>query len=250
MVAVVMIAENVRAVRRRVEGAAGVVGRDPVEVRVLLAVKAQTGPAVLEALGAGADLLGHNRAQELTAMAPALAAPGVPPHEMHFIGRLQGNKVGQVLPWVTCVQSVDSVRLAERMDRAVARRGQAPCAPPVLDVLVQVNVSGEPTKAGVGPAEAADLAAAVGSLRHLRLCGFMTVGANAPDAGAVRASYERLAQVRADVLRGGEAGTAGATELSMGMSGDLELAVAAGATIVRVGTAVFGPRPAGPQGTR
>ncbi|WP_418608171.1 alanine racemase [Georgenia sp. SUBG003] len=110
--------------------------------------------------------------------------------------------------------------------------------------MVQVNTSGEATKAGVDPARAAQLASVVGSLPNLRLRGFMTIGANSPDVDVVRASYEALARVRESVVAGGAPGTGGATELSMGMSGDLEIAVAAGATMVRVGTSVFGARPA------
>lgn len=247
------IAENLAVVRRRIADAARVVGRDPAEVRLLLAVKTQPVAAIRAALDAGAGLLGHNRAQELAATGPALAEAGVPAHEMHFIGHLQSNKVNQVLRWVTCVQTVDTLRLAERLDAAVERRGAeddggaapggagTPAAP--LDVMVQVNTSGEPTKAGVEPARAAELASAVAALPHLRLRGFMTIGANSPDVDVVRASYEALAAVRDRVLAGGTPGTDAASELSMGMSGDLELAVAAGATMVRVGTAVFGARP-------
>ncbi|WP_240646123.1 YggS family pyridoxal phosphate-dependent enzyme [Georgenia sp. SYP-B2076] len=252
------IEANAAAVRRRIAAAASAAGRDPHEVSLLLAVKTQPAEDILAALRAGAHLLGHNRAQELAATGPALAVPGVPAHEMHFIGHLQGNKVNQVLRWATCVQTVDSLRLAQRLDQAVARAAGSAGADaaagvgttaadgggtPVLDVFVQVNTSGEPTKAGTHPDEAPELTAAVGALPHLRLRGFMTVGAHSDDDGVVRESYERLAALRGQVLASGAPGTAGATELSMGMSGDLEIAVAAGATMVRVGTAVFGARP-------
>jgi pyridoxal phosphate enzyme (YggS family) len=233
------IAARLGEVRRRIAAAADGAGRDPGEVRLLLAVKTQPVEAIRAALDAGADLLGHNRAQELVATGPGLAEPGVPAHAMHFIGHLQSNKVNQVLRWATCVQTVDSLRLADRLDQAVARAEGEP-----LDVLVQVNTSAEATKAGVEPEHARELALAVARLPHLRLRGFMTIGANTPAVDVVRRSYDRLAQVRADVLGSGAPGTTEATELSMGMSGDLEIAVAAGATIVRVGTAVFGARPA------
>jgi len=258
------IAENLAGVRRRIADAAGAAGRDPAGVRLLLAVKTQPVTAIRAALGAGADLLGHNRAQELAATGPALAEHGTPTHEMHFIGHLQSNKVNQVLRWASCVQTVDTARLAERLDAAVARRttggdgtgagasggaghgaaaGRDDGGASPLDVMVQVNTSGEPTKEGVDPAGAAELASAVGALPHLRLRGFMTIGANSPDVEVVRASYEALTQVREQVLAAGAPGTGEATDLSMGMSGDLEIAVAAGATMVRVGTAVFGARP-------
>ncbi|UNX53899.1 YggS family pyridoxal phosphate enzyme [Georgenia sp. TF02-10] len=281
------IAANLAAVRARIAEAAGVVGRDPGEVRLLLAVKNQPVDAVRAALAAGADLLGHNRVQEAATIGAALAESEVPPHETHFIGRLQSNKVSQVLRWVSCVQGVDSARLAERLAATVARAGrpddgpaqaagtaqsagaaqaasagqlgqaasagqpgqaagtdqpgQAAVVDP-LDVLVQVNVSGEATKAGCSPAEAVELCAAVGRLPQLRLRGLMTIGAHSADLGVVRAGFEHLAALRAEVLASGAPGTETARELSMGMSGDLEAAIAAGATIVRVGTAVFGAR--------
>jgi PLP dependent protein len=219
-------------VRARVDAAARAAGRDPAEVALLLAVKTVPAARVRAAIVAGGTLLGHNRAQELTAGEPALTDLA---HTTHFIGHLQSNKVNQVTRWVDCVQTVDTLALAERLDRSRADRP--------LDVLVQVNTSGEETKSGVAPAAAPDLAAAVAALPALRLRGFMTIGANSPDAGRVRASYDALAQVRAEVAAAGAPGTEAATELSMGMSGDLEPAIAAGATIVRVGSAVFGSRP-------
>lgn len=230
------VREALVAVRDRVARAARVVGRDPSDVQLLLAVKTLPADRVREAIDAGAGLLGHNRAQELVATAPGLAGL---PHEMHFIGRLQSNKAGKVVPLVSCVQSVDSEALAERLDRLADREGRR------LDVFVQANTSGEATKAGATPGDAVALAVAVGALPHLRLRGLMTIGARSDDVDIVRASYERLAALRDEVVASGAPGTAQAQELSMGMSTDLELAVAAGATMVRVGTAVFGARPTG-----
>ncbi len=225
---------RIAAARRRIEAAAGVVGRHPDEIDLLLAVKTQSVDAVRAAIGAGATLLGHNRAQELVAVEPALADL---PHSTHFIGRLQSNKVTKVVPLVTCVQTVDERTTAERLDRV------AGTADRVLDVFVQVNTSGESTKSGVRPDYAVELAEIVGAQPHLHLRGFMTIGANHPDTEVVRASYERLALLRDEVLGSGAPGTGDARELSMGMSRDLEIAIAAGATMVRLGTAVFGPRP-------
>ncbi|MFC7405435.1 YggS family pyridoxal phosphate-dependent enzyme [Georgenia alba] len=237
------LAQRYAAARERVAAAAREAGREPADVRLLLAVKTQPPEVVRAVLEAGADLLGHNRAQELAVTGPRLAEPGVPAHEMHFIGHLQSNKVNQVLRWATCVQTVDSVRLAERLDAAVARRADDG-GPASLDVMMQVNTSGEHTKSGVGPSDAVELAGAVGALPRLRLRGLMTIGANSTDPSVVRASYDALADLRDRVVGSGAPGTADARELSMGMSADLEIAVAAGATMVRLGTAVFGPRPA------
>lgn len=236
-----------RTVRDRVSRAALDAGRDPREVRILVAVKAQGLDAMLAALDAGATLLGHNRVDELTASGPALQDPDVRPHEMHVIGHLQSNKVNAALPWTTCVQSVESARRATKLDGAVGRRldaglGVGPRSEQrPLDVMIQVNTSREETKHGVGPADAVELAAHVRELPHVRLTGLMTIGANSPDTGVVRSSYDELARLREEIGR--EVGGVGALELSMGMSGDVEHAVSAGATIVRVGTAVFGARP-------
>lgn len=228
------VSQRLAAVRERVAAAARVVGRDPAEVQLLLAVKTQPGELVRETVLEGAHLLGHNRAQELVATAPDLADL---PCEMHFIGRLQSNKATKVVPLVSCVQSVDGLALAERLDRLAGNADR------VLDVFVQVNTSGERTKAGAAPEGALELAVGVGVLPNLRLRGLMTIGANSADVDVVRESYERLALLRDDVVASGAPGTGEARELSMGMSRDLEIAVAAGATMVRVGSAVFGARP-------
>ncbi|SEE32493.1 YggS family pyridoxal phosphate-dependent enzyme [Ruania alba] len=227
------VAASLEAVRSRTATAAEAAGRDPDDVRLLLAVKRVEAVRIQEAFAAGATLIGQNRAQELIATEPDLVDV---PHETHFIGHLQSNKVNQVMRWADCVQSVDSAKLARRLDRAAETRERD------LDVFIQVNTSGEETKAGVTPEAAGELAAVVGSLEHLHLRGFMTIGANSSDAGEVRASYTGLAEVARAVVGSGEAGTGEARELSMGMSGDLEIAIAAGATMVRVGTGVFGTR--------
>jgi len=227
--------ERIAAVRRRVADAATAAGRDPAHVRLLLATKTLSDDVVRAAVLAGADLLGENRVQELVAHAGAVA--DLRP-DIHLIGHLQSNKVTAVVhperPFVTCVESVDSLPLAERLSRRCTDLDRD------LDVLVQVNVSGEASKSGVVPDDAAALAARVAALPRLRVTGFMTIGLNSPHAAAVRAGYARLRQVRDAVVRD----LPDARELSMGMSGDLELAVAEGATIVRVGMAVFGARPA------
>ncbi len=232
--------------RSRVDDAARAAGRDPREVRVLLATKTQDATTLLDAVTAAASatgwgdgpvLVGENRVQELVAKAPALAdrvAAGTV--EVHLIGHLQSNKVNQALATTSCVETVDSLAIATALSTRCERAGR------VLDVMVQVNVSGEPTKAGVAPGDAPGLARDVAALPGLRLVGFMTIGARSADDDVVRAGFARLRTIRDEVLASGAPGTAEARELSMGMTGDLALAVAEGATIVRVGTAIFGPR--------
>jgi pyridoxal phosphate enzyme (YggS family) len=241
------LAERLARVRARIAAAESAAGRAPGSVRLLLATKTQDAATVRSAVladAAGAAttagatrrvLLGENRVQELAAKGPELAdlAP-----ELHLIGPLQSNKVNAALRWATCVQSVDSPALADRLARRCADVDRT------LDVLVQVNVSGEPTKHGTAPEDAWTVVRAVAAHDRLRLRGFMTIGANTTDEPTVRAGYALLRDLRDEVVGSGEPGTAGAAELSMGMSGDLEAAVAEGATIVRVGTAVFGARPA------
>ncbi|WP_258723813.1 YggS family pyridoxal phosphate-dependent enzyme [Cellulomonas sp. NS3] len=238
------VTARLREVRARLREAEGAAGRDPGSVRLLLATKTvpaelvraavEADAADVRAGGAGSPvLLGENRVQELVAKAPVLADLTA---ELHLIGPLQSNKVNHALRWATCVESVDTLELAQRLsERCVATARE-------LDVLVQVNVSGEPTKRGTPPEEALGLATAVAVLPALHLRGLMTIGANSSDPGLVRAGYARLRSLRDDLVASGAPGTAGATGLSMGMSGDLELAVAEGATVVRIGTAVFGSR--------
>jgi pyridoxal phosphate enzyme (YggS family) len=211
-------------------------GRPTGCVRLLLATKTIAPPVVLEAISAGFGLIGENRAQEVVAKADELAASGLP-YECHFIGHLQRNKINQVLPHVTCIQTVDSVDLAERLDARLASLDRQ------LDVLLQVNVSGESSKSGLPIAEVPALLQTVADLPRLRVTGYMTIGLNSPDIGAVRAGYRSLSAFRDDALTRGLAGAEQATELSMGMSGDFAEAIAEGATIVRVGSAVFGNRP-------
>ncbi|OLT45964.1 YggS family pyridoxal phosphate-dependent enzyme [Cellulosimicrobium sp. CUA-896] len=234
---VTLVSDNVRAVRARIDAAARSAGRDPSDVRLLVATKTQPAEAVRAVVAAGVDLVGENRVQELVAKAPDVAdlvAAGL--LRVHMIGRLQRNKVNQVLATASAVESVDSPELARAISARCVRDTRT------LDVMLQVNVSGEPSKAGVAPDDAASLALEVSALPGLRLTGFMTIGAHSADEAVVRAGFARLREVRDAVVRTGDPRTRDARELSMGMSGDLELAVAEGATVVRVGTAVFGLR--------
>ncbi len=228
------ISDRLAAVRVRVRSAAEACGREPSSVRVLLATKTQPLDLVRAAILAGGTLIGENRVQELVDKGPGLTDLSC---EVHLIGHLQSNKLNQVLPWATCVQTVDSVELARRLASRASDAGR------VLDVMIQVNVSGEESKFGVPPASAADLVRQVVALPGVRLCGFMTVGARSSDTDVIRSGYARLRAVRDETVGSAMAGTADAVELSMGMSDDLELAIAEGSTMVRVGTAVFGARP-------
>ncbi|NNG36037.1 YggS family pyridoxal phosphate-dependent enzyme [Nakamurella aerolata] len=222
--------ERLFAAVQGIQQAAAEAGRAD-QVRLLLATKLVDADRIASALRVGAALIGENRVQEITGKAPQLQ--GVL-HEKHLIGPLQKNKINTALAAesaVDCVETVDSVELAAAIDQRVEpARGDGA----VLDVMIQVNVSGEPSKSGVAPEQASALAAAVAGLPRLRLTGLMTIGLNSGDEAAVRRGYARLRELRDSLVPGGE--------LSMGMSADYRAAIAEGATIVRLGSAVFGPR--------
>ena len=223
----------------RIDAAAARAGRDGAEITLLLATKTRTPAQIAEMIELLQErgrriAVGENRAQEIAKHEdPLLAGNGVP---RHFIGRLQTNKARDVIAFAELVHSVDRDDIADALER------RAELADLRRDVLVQVNTSGEESKGGYGPSLEA-LAPIVERLRgsgHLRPVGLMTIGANTSDETAVRASLRSLRELR-DELRE-RLGIPELTELSMGMSGDLEIAVEEGATIVRVGSALFGPR--------
>lgn len=230
-------ASRLAEVKARIHAAEAMSGRLGSGVRVLVATKTADADAAAAAVRAGARLVGESRMQELDAKGEALKAAGA---KIHVIGQLQRNKAAIAVRWADCVQTVDSLALAERLSRLCVQAGRD------LDVMIQVNVSGEPTKAGVDPAEALELASAAQGLPALTVTGFMTIGLNSSKEAEVRACYARLTALRDEALvrsERGELPLREAWELSMGMSGDLEWAVAEGATMVRVGTAVMGQRP-------
>ncbi len=229
-----LLIDRLASVRAQMDAAAGAAGRDPSTVRLLLATKTQPAERIRAVLDAGYRLIGENRVQEVTAKADALAAVE---HETHFIGHLQANKINQLLGRISCLQTLDSVDLARKLDTRLSAADQR------LDVLLQVNVSGEASKNGVAPHDTADLLAGVTGFDRLTVRGYMTIGLNSTDSGAVRAGYRLLAQLRDQAVADRIPGAAGATELSMGMSGDFADAIIEGATMVRVGSAVFGARP-------
>src|SRR5207253_3508850 len=216
------ISDNLQVVTARIARAARAAGRDPVSVTLLAVSKSQPVPRIAEARAAGQQAFGENYVQE--AFEKMTALPGL---EWHLIGPLQSNKTRLVAERFQWVQTVDREKIARRLS------DQRPAELPPLNVLIQVNASGESSKAGIASSEVEALARTVASLPRLRLRGLMAI----PEPGAPR---ERYAQVRAafeELKR-----KFGLDTLSMGMSDDLELAIAEGATLVRVGTAIFGQR--------
>jgi PLP dependent protein len=231
------ILERLGRVRAEIDAAAIAAGRQASDVRLLLATKTQTAERIVTALTAGYRLIGENRVQEVVAKAVDLEPFA---HETHFIGNLQANKINQLVDHISCLQTLDSAELARKLDARLDAKDRR------LDVLIQVNVSGETSKSGVSPERALELLDSVSAYKCLTVRGFMTVGLNSPDSAAVRAGYRTLAALRDAAVTERVPGAEQVTELSMGMSGDFAHAIAEGATIVRLGSAIFGQRPPPP----
>lgn len=223
------ISANLQAVGARIRDAARAAGRDPQAVVLLAVSKTWPAAAVREAAAAGQRAFGENYVQEGVAKAEELAALGL---EWHFIGPLQSNKTRAVAQHFQWVHSIDRLKVAERLST------QRDVHLPPLQVCLQVNVSGEDSKSGVAPAELPALAHAVAALPRLQLRGLMCIPEPTDDIALQRQRFAELRRLRDQLVAGGLM----LDTLSMGMSHDLDAAVAEGATIVRVGTAIFGTR--------
>mgnify|MGYP001024353588 FL=1 len=237
-------------------------GREEGSVTLLAATKTRDVSEIMAAIDAGVHMIGENRPQEVIAKIDGLryaclqrgivlgasdmqtvmrldetddpeALDRLP---LHLIGQLQSNKIGKMLPDVNTIESVGSFELAEKIARRAAAREQT------VGVLLEVNESGEPTKSGCAPDEAFELALRIAQLEGLELQGLMTVGAHVDDEREIRRGFAHLRDVRDRVCDSGAEGTATCVELSMGMSGDMTYAIDEGATIVRIGQAIFGER--------
>lgn len=225
------IAAHFAALRTRVDAAARRAGRDPAAVRIVGAAKKQTPERVAAAVRAGLRDIGENYVQEAEAKRAAveaqLGATLAAALRWHGIGHLQRNKAKEAVACFEWLHAVDSARLAAELDRRAAEAGRD------LAILLQLNLSGEATKAGVAAADLPALLDAARRLPHLRVVGLMTMPAPAPDPEVARPVFAELRAL---------AEAAQLPELSMGMSDDFEIAVEEGATLVRIGTALFGAR--------
>ncbi|GLS06352.1 YggS family pyridoxal phosphate enzyme [Chitiniphilus shinanonensis] len=224
---------NLDAVRGRIAAACGRVGRDPAGVRLLPVSKTVDEARLCLAYAAGCRELGENKVQEAQRKAEALA--DLPDLRWSVIGHLQTNKARLVARFASEFQALDSLRLAEALDRRLQAEGRA------LDVLVQVNTSGEASKYGLHPDEVPAFLHVLPTFSALRVRGLMTLALLSGDPAWVRQCFARLRTLR-DRLRQDAAPGIALDELSMGMSGDFEIAVEEGATVVRVGQAIFGAR--------
>ena len=224
------IAANLQAVRARIAAACIAAGRVPESVQLLAVSKTWPAALVREAAAAGQRAFGENYVQEAVAKAAELRDSGL---EWHFIGPLQGNKTRQVAENFAWVHSVERLKIAERL------AAQRPADLPALQVCLQVNVSGEASKSGCTPQQALGLAAAIGQLPGLRLRGLMAIPEPTTEVLRLRSQFALL---RGTLERINAELGSGLDTLSMGMSGDLEAAIMEGATMVRIGTAIFGKR--------
>ena len=228
------ILENLRIIQDRIDKACAKAGRNPEEVKLLLATKTVEPERIIPAIEAGYPLIAENKIQETVSKFGALKSI---PHENHFIGHLQTNKVKFLIQnEVKCLHSLDRKRLALRLQSRLEFENKE------MDVLIQVNTSNEDSKFGVAPEKAIDFIKYVATLDRIHIKGLMTIGLFSANEDKIRPCFQLLKNIanEADALQlpGVEM-----KELSMGMSGDLEIAIEEGATIVRVGTAIFGERP-------
>ncbi|HXX62147.1 MAG TPA: YggS family pyridoxal phosphate-dependent enzyme [Candidatus Sulfotelmatobacter sp.] len=215
---------------RQIAGACARVGRDPSAVELVAVSKTVPPERLRAAVAAGLTTLGENRVQELAAKAAVV--PGV---TWHLVGHLQANKARAALEVAAVIQAVDSVELAQRLDRLLDGRDGGP-----RPIYLQVNVDADPAKAGFAPGALKAVLSGIADLPHLRLAGLMTVGRLVATPEAARPTFVALRRL-SDALRSREARLGAG--LSMGMTDDFEVAVEEGATLVRVGRAIFGERP-------
>lgn len=228
------IGRRYEMVKERVADAAVACGRDPDDIRLLAVSKTQPPERVVEAVEAGVDIIGENRVQEAQGKRGRIDPEIAGRARWHLIGSLQRNKARAVPGLFDVVESVDSLALARELDKRVDRAGEDP-----LDVFIQVNTGEEAQKGGVAPADAMSLIKEASALEALRVVGLMCIPPLGREAGESRPHFELLRKLRDEAQ---DAGFSGVRELSMGMSNDFEVAVAEGATLVRIGTAIFGPR--------
>ena len=226
------IQTNIQEVRQRIAAACGECGRDPKEITLVGASKMNDAAACREAVAAGIDALGENRVQEMVQKLEQHAYDGAP---LHFIGHLQRNKVKQVLPHAVLIHSVDSYRLAEQISQEAGKLGIT------AKILLEVNVAKEESKFGMMPEDVEEMAGQIAALPHLQIEGLMTIAPFVDDPEKNRPVFQKLYQLSVDIKKK-NIDNVSMSVLSMGMTGDYQVAVEEGATMIRVGTGIFGAR--------
>lgn len=227
-----MISENIAHIRRRMAAACSRAGRDPEEVTLIGVAKTFRALHIREAVGAGLQDIGENYVQELIGKRSELGDEAI---RWHFIGHLQSNKAKLIAGWISLIHSLDSPSLAAELDKLAKKDGR------VQDVLVEVNTTGEETKFGVLPDRFIDFMRSLAGFRNIRIAGLMTIGPFLPDPEGSRPVFRQLRELKesASLL---DQPNVDMRHLSMGMTGDFEVAIEEGATLVRIGTALFGSR--------
>ena len=227
-----MISENLASIQRRMADACARAGRDPGSVTLVAVTKTFTSDAIRDAVRAGVPDIGENYVQELVRKRDELRDPSV---RWHFIGHLQTNKVKTIAGWITMVHALESAGLAAELSRHAARLGRRiPC-------LVEVNTTGEGSKFGVTPDAAVEFVRHLAAYDGIVIDGLMTIGPFLPDPEGSRPMFQKLRRLRDEIASLGQP-NAPTGHLSMGMTGDFEVAIEEGATMIRIGTALFGPR--------
>lgn len=227
------IAQNIAEIKRRMTEACKKAGRNPEDVKLLLATKTVSAEGIKKAFEAGETLMGENKVQELRAKYEDLKGIA---HTKHMIGHLQTNKIKDVLKCdVSCIQSLDRWELAEKLQQRLEYEDKT------IEVLIQVNTSYEESKFGLDPSEVLEFVERVAGLNRLQIKGLMTIGLFSAEEEKVRKCFQLLRGLKEEIIKKNIPNVE-MRELSMGMSGDLEAAIEEGATIIRVGTAIFGER--------
>lgn len=226
------ISDRIHSVLTKIRSAAGKAGRPEQSVRLIAATKTVSVEHILQGIGAGLSLLGENRVQEAL---PKIEALVTAPVRWHFIGHLQRRKVRSIIGRFDLLHSVDSLDLAQEIDRRAGEAGVR------QNVLLEVNIGGEPTKTGFRPEDVVQSISTMAQLAHIRIKGLMTIPPPTTDPESARPYFRSLRDV-AHRIGALQLPSVSMDELSMGMSNDYEVAIEEGATLVRVGTAIFGAR--------
>jgi pyridoxal phosphate enzyme (YggS family) len=227
-----MIISNLKEVHDRIEAACKLSGRNPLDVQLLLATKTVPADKIRIAIEAGENLIGENKMQELRDKDLGLKELNV---ERHFIGHLQTNKIKDVLKYVSCIQSLDRLNLAQELDKQLQKERRN------LDVFIQVNTSFEESKFGLKPDEVISFIREMNHYGTLKIKGLMTIGLLDVEKEKMQPSLRLLREIRDEIYKAKIEGIS-ELKLSMGMSQDLELAIAEGSNMVRIGTSIFGNR--------
>lgn len=226
------IVNNLNTIYKRIAYACKKVNRTPDEVRLLLATKTVNIEKIRFAIEQGVPLIGENKVQELKQKANAIVDLQ---SEIHFIGHLQSNKIKDVIKWANCIQSIDRLSLAEKLHKRLTLENKT------IDVYIQVNTSFEESKFGAKPQDTIALVEEVAKFNNINIKGLMTIGLLSSESKEIRKCFHLLKQLQNEI-NSLQIPNVRIDELSMGMSNDLEIAIEEGATIVRVGTAIFGER--------